>query len=122
VSLDLRYIPMEEIPELLAATDALVLPYLHGTGSQYPRLAHAFGVPSIVSDTGDLPDQVRDGVDGLVCPPGEPAALATAIDRLYEPGVLERLSAGSQPPEPDAEWRDYVEAVVRATGLRARSR
>jgi len=114
VALELRYMPMDEIPDLLAATDALALPYLHGTGSQYPRLAHTFGVPSIVSDTGDLADQVRDGVDGLVCPPGDPAALAAAIDRLYQPGMLERLSMNARPPDPDAEWRDYVAVVVRA--------
>src|SRR5262249_47805834 len=47
VSLQLGYVDARDVPALFAETDAIVLPYRHGTGSQYPRMAHALGRPSI---------------------------------------------------------------------------
>jgi glycosyltransferase involved in cell wall biosynthesis len=44
--------------------------------------AMAQGVPVIVTNVGGMPEIVRDGVDGVVVPPEDPAALAGAIDRL----------------------------------------
>jgi len=46
------------------------------------------GRPVIVSDRGALPDIVRDGVDGIVVQPGDPAALLSAAERLLEDGEL----------------------------------
>ncbi|MEO5745579.1 MAG: glycosyltransferase family 4 protein [Terracoccus sp.] len=40
------------------------------------------GTPVIVSGTGGLLDIVTDDVNGVVVPPGDPVALADAIDRL----------------------------------------
>jgi len=44
--------------------------------------ARAVGIPVICTDMGGLPEMVEDGVDGLVVPPGQPQALASAIRRL----------------------------------------
>ncbi len=40
------------------------------------------GVPVIASSLGGLPEIVRDGIDGWVVPPDDPAALAAAIDEV----------------------------------------
>ena len=40
------------------------------------------GVPVIATAVGGLPDLVRDGIDGLLVPPRDPAALDTALTRL----------------------------------------
>jgi glycosyltransferase involved in cell wall biosynthesis len=105
------YVSMRDIPGLMASADAIVLPYLSGTGSQYPRMARAFGRPAIVTRVGDLPDQVQDGVDGFVCAPASVEALADAIDSLYEPGMLARLAAGIAPPDPQSDWDLYLEVL-----------
>jgi hypothetical protein len=39
-------------------------------------------VPIVTSRAGGLPEAVQDGVTGILCPPGDVAALAAAIDRL----------------------------------------
>jgi len=36
----------------------------------------------VASGTGGIPDWLRDGVSGLLCPPGDAAALAGAIKEL----------------------------------------
>ena len=113
VELEDRYLESDQIPALFDGVDALVVPYRSATGSQHPRLGHLAGVPVIVTEVGDLPAQVTDGLDGLVCAPDDVASLAAAIDRLYEPGVLEamRRRIGEHPPQDD--WPAYVAAVQR---------
>jgi 2-deoxystreptamine N-acetyl-D-glucosaminyltransferase/2-deoxystreptamine glucosyltransferase len=47
----------------------------------------------VAADAGGLPDAVTDGVDGLLFPVGDVAALAAAIRRvLAEPALRERLA------------------------------
>ena len=120
VELDDQYLPSDEIPLLFEGVDALVVPYRSGTGSQHPRIGHLAGVPVIATTVGDLPDQVTDGVDGFLCAPGEPAALAEAIRRLYEPGVIDRLRAHIADHPPDDDWAPYLAAVERLAAAAGR--
>ena len=113
VHLEDRYLPSEEVASLFDGVDALVVPYRSGTGSQHPRLGHLAGVPVVATLVGDLPDQVDDGVDGRLCAPDDPAALAAAIDSLYEPGVLESMRQRILADPPEDGWEPYLDAVER---------
>jgi glycosyltransferase involved in cell wall biosynthesis len=57
----------------------------------------AMGRP-VVSTTGSgFAEVIRDGVDGLLVDPADPAALGAAIHRvLTEPGLAERLAAAAR--------------------------
>ena len=59
-----------DVPGLLAGHDVLALTYRHATASQNVLLANAHGLPVLASRVGTFPDQVRDGVDGLLVPAG----------------------------------------------------
>jgi glycosyltransferase involved in cell wall biosynthesis len=83
-----RYVPEPEWPDLFAASDALVLPYRAASQSMSIALAYEFDKPVIVSRVGGLADAVEDGRTGLVAEP-EPAALAAAIQRLYNEFLAE---------------------------------
>ena len=111
VDLEDRYLRSEEVPALFEGIDALVVPYRSATGSQHPRLGHLCGVPVIVTDVGDLPSQVIHGVDGLVCAAGDAAAIASAIDNLYRPGVLESMRTRISEEPPADDWPNYVAAL-----------
>ena len=68
-------------------------------------------VPVLVPDIGGLAEQARDGVDGLHFEGRSADSLAAAIDRLAtEPGLLERLQAGIEPPAAFAGHVDALEA------------
>jgi len=55
--------------------------------------ASALGLPIVATAVGGVPETVHDGVDALLTPPDDPAALAQSILRLLrEPGLAERLS------------------------------
>ena len=54
------------------------------------------GRPVVASSVGGIPEVVGHGTSGLLVPPGDPRALADALDRVTRDGELrERLSAGA---------------------------
>ncbi|WP_045879792.1 glycosyltransferase family 4 protein [Pseudofrankia sp. DC12] len=108
------YVDAAEVPGLFAAADALVLPYRAGTASQNVDLAHLHGLPVVATTVGTLPAAVADGVDGLLVAPDDPAALAAALRRLYEPGVLAALAAKVRPPDTAGGWDRYLDVLMGA--------
>ncbi|MEU9016355.1 glycosyltransferase family 4 protein [Actinomadura sp. NPDC048394] len=115
---DLRpgYVPAADVPGLFAAADALVLPYRTATASQNVWMAYEHGLPVIATDVGAFAEQVRDGVDGLVCRPGDVPGLAETITRFYAPGEPERLRSGVRPVDHGPVWAAYLEALTALTG------
>jgi glycosyltransferase involved in cell wall biosynthesis len=109
------YVPGDQVPGLLRGHDVLALPYRDATGSQNVLLAHAYGLPVLATRVGSFPEQVRDGSDGLLVPPGDVDALVAALRRLTDPGTLAGLRAGVPPVDLDTPWRDYL-AALTATG------
>ncbi|MCI2237856.1 glycosyltransferase [Paenibacillus sp. TRM 82003] len=107
------YVPAAELPALLAAHDALALPYRSATASQNALLAFAHGLPVVATRTGSFPAQVRDGVDGVLVEPGSAPALAEGLRRLAD-GGLQRLREGVQPPDLEEPWFAYLAALRRA--------
>ncbi|MBO0824792.1 MAG: glycosyltransferase [Actinobacteria bacterium] len=110
-----RYICADEVPAYFGAADALVLPYRSATASQNSLIALQFGLPVIASRVGAITAALEDGVNAILCAPGDVADLARAINQLYEPGVLERLQLGVRAPDPTLAWDCYLAAVLRAS-------
>lgn len=112
VTLRPGYVPADQIPALFAASDALVLPYRSATSSQNAWLAFAHGVPVVVTRAGTLADAVRDGVDGVVCEPGDEDDLVHALQRISAPGEAARLRSAVRAADPEDYWAPYLEALL----------
>lgn len=95
VRLELRYLPERERGLWFAASDAVVCPYRHATGSGIAADALAYGRPVIGSRVEGLEDVVEDGHSGLLVPPGDAAALARAMALFVREGLGPRLAAGA---------------------------
>jgi glycosyltransferase involved in cell wall biosynthesis len=108
------YVAAEDVPAYFADADALVLPYRSGTASQNALIALQFGIPVIATRAGAIAAAISDGVNGILCSPGDVADLTRAISQLYEPGVLEQLRRGVHPPDTGSAWAQYIAAVQRA--------
>ncbi|MFQ5599802.1 MAG: HAD-IIIA family hydrolase [Candidatus Krumholzibacteriia bacterium] len=85
-----------DVEPYLAAADLLVLPS-HHEGVPWTILeAMAQRLPVIASSVSGIPEIVRDGHNGLLVPPRDPAALARAIERLLdEPDFAVRLASNA---------------------------
>lgn len=88
-------------PTVLAAWDRALLGVLPSVGAEtFGNVvveAMSRGKPMIASRIGGIVDIVRDGIDGLLVPPGDVAALARAIaDLLDDPGRREALGAAAR--------------------------
>jgi glycosyltransferase involved in cell wall biosynthesis len=88
-------VPQEEVPPLLREFDVALAPY--------PKPDHAFyfsplklfeymacGAAIVAPALGQIADVVRDGENGLLCPPGDLDALEAACDRLLSEPLLRR--------------------------------
>lgn len=103
----------EEVWRTLPRVDVVVVPSLwYETFSFIVSEAFAAGAPVVASRLGPLADRVRDGVDGLLVPPGDLAAWQAALQRLVDsPDLLARLRANVRPPMTLEEHVDQMEAL-----------
>jgi glycosyltransferase involved in cell wall biosynthesis len=73
----------DDIPSLLRAMDAFVLPSVGSEGMPLAILeAMAAGVPCIASSLSGIPEVINDDDVGLLVPPGDDSALAEAMTAL----------------------------------------
>jgi glycosyltransferase involved in cell wall biosynthesis len=65
---------------------------------------------------------IEDGVDGLLTPPGDPAALAQAISRLLaDAGECRRLGEASRQATLERDtWARAASATLAAYGVKPR--
>ncbi len=84
--------PHERVFDLMNAADLLVLPSI--SGEDFPNVtleAMSLGKAVVASAVAGVPEQMDDGVHGLLAAPGDPAALAAALDRANDPALRARL-------------------------------
>jgi len=100
-----------DVADLLAACDLFVIPS-HREGLGVAALeAMAAGRPVVATAVGGLQEAVVEGRTGLLVPPGDARALATAIERLMLDDIL-RVSLGAAGPGRIAEGYLAEQMVV----------
>jgi glycosyltransferase involved in cell wall biosynthesis len=71
-----------DIPELLAAADVCVLPAAAEACGRVLLEAMAVAKPVVATASGGTPEIVQDGVTGILVPPGDAGAVASALENL----------------------------------------
>jgi len=82
VNWDLRYIPEEEICTIFNSSDIFVFPYYHIDSSGVFSSVIGLGKPIIASSIGIFNELLTDRETGMLIPPGDAEAMATAIEML----------------------------------------
>lgn len=103
----------EQRDDLLAASDALVLPS-HNEGVPMAILeAMAHGLPVIATPVGGIPDVVQDGREGLLVEVGDQGALTAALDRMVaDPGLRTLLSKGARATAESLDMTNYGQRLL----------
>lgn len=104
--------------EELARADLLCAPSLHGESfGMVLTEAFATGTPVVASDIPGYREIVRDGVNGLLVPPGDPQALAEALYCLAtDEGRREAMSRQAAASAQYYAWPRVVSSVLEAYG------
>ena len=108
----------EALQRLYAQADAFVLPSFHEGYGMALAEALAHGLPIVSTTAGAIPQTVPEGA-GVLVPPGDAAALRTALARLLdEPAWRASLAAGARTaranlPDWPASVRRFADALVR---------
>jgi glycosyltransferase involved in cell wall biosynthesis len=112
-------VPREQVLQLFSAADASVLP---SAWENFPHTvveALANGCPVIATAVGGVPEVVRDGENGLLVVPGDPAALGAAITRLFADDALRAKLSGAAPGSVAGYSEEAVFARIAAELERA---
>jgi glycogen(starch) synthase len=109
----LGFFAHDRLPAAMAHADVLVLPSLYEELGTVLLEAMYAGLPIVASRTGGIPDVIEDGSNGLLVPPGDPEALARAIDRVFADRALAcRLSEVAQERGKDYDWEVLAGRVL----------
>jgi glycosyltransferase involved in cell wall biosynthesis len=74
----------DDVPAVTAALDVAVLPSYREAQGMVILEAMALSRPVVASNVGWIPEMIEDGVTGLLVPPHDAGALASAIVRLLK--------------------------------------
>jgi glycosyltransferase involved in cell wall biosynthesis len=111
---DIRYIPNDEVSELMHLAMVVVFPYLSATQSGPLMIAHAFGRPVVATSVGNFPEVVKDGSTGLLVPPASPPALAEAIAKiLVAPDLAKKMGKNAKAlAESLYSWNSIAKGIL----------
>lgn len=95
-------------------SSVVVLPYVEAAQSGVVPTAYGFGRPVVVTTVGGIPEQVDDGVTGLIVPPRDARALADAVIKIMKDEKLRREMGrnASRKLERDFAWDDIAAETV----------
>lgn len=112
-------VPPDAIPGLLSEMDIATAPYRGGEECYFSPLKLyeylAAALPVVASDVGQVREVIRHGVTGMLCRPGDAAALAEAMLELRRKPALRAAigRAGRDAAVRDHAWDQVAERILR---------
>jgi glycosyltransferase involved in cell wall biosynthesis len=111
------YVSRDRAIAAMQGADFIIAPYKEATQSGVVAAAFANGRPVLATRVGGLPDFVIDGVNGVLVPADDPAALADAVARWPDgaTALAEDLGRGASATIENAmNWRVAARAIEAA--------
>jgi glycosyltransferase involved in cell wall biosynthesis len=115
VILDPRYIPLEEVGDLVRLATVAVYPYRSSTQSGALQVAYTFGRPVVATNTGGLPEAVEHGRSGFLVPASSPPELAEGILKLAANPELAKVMGeyARYLSETRFSWKSVARQILR---------
>jgi glycosyltransferase involved in cell wall biosynthesis len=107
-----RYIPNEELTQLIKKSLVIVCPYTDATQSGVIMTAFAFNKPVIASEVGGMIEVVSSGKNGELVPSKNPQAIADAIIKVIN--EIKKYGNNFQNISPDDKlsWQKIAQQTV----------
>jgi glycosyltransferase involved in cell wall biosynthesis len=113
VRLEFRFIPDAEIAAYFAAADVVLAPYRIEAQSGVALTSFHFARPVIATSVGGLPEIIDEGVNGMLVPPEDPAALARAVDAFFARSDRETMERRAAEAARRYSWEEYGARMKR---------
>ncbi|HYT80561.1 MAG TPA: glycosyltransferase family 4 protein [Actinomycetota bacterium] len=109
-------VPHADLPGYIAGADVFVAPALGQESFGIVLVeAMAAGVPVVASDIPGYREVVRDDLDGILVPPGDPDAVAGAVRRVLSgPTLAARLAEAGRSRAERYRWDVVIEEIEAA--------
>jgi glycosyltransferase involved in cell wall biosynthesis len=110
-----RFIPGDELANLISSTRVVVCPYRDATQSGVVMSAYAFRKPVIVTNVGALSQVVEEGQSGFVIEPNDSTALAMAMEKVLQGQLSPQSSSEAIDAKyyrGDKSWPAIVERIL----------
>ena len=111
----LGFVEHQEMPRKYQQADLFVLPSRRESFGLVLAEAMACGLPVVATTAGAIPEVVEDGRTGILVPPGDPVALAHAINSLLDaPATMRAMGKrGRERVLHKFTWKRAGESVAR---------
>jgi len=104
----------EEIVRYYSAADFSILPSLLEATSISGLEAMAAGLPLVGTRVGGIPELIKDGKNGFLCEPADPADLAAKIDQLLSCNLQELGKNSRRMVAERFDWQQIAEQTLAA--------
>ena len=105
----------DELPLYYGAADICVVPSHYESYGMVASEAQACGRPVVASNVGGLASVVKNGVTGLLVPPGSPDNLGRALQTLLgRPALAQTLGAAGVQAARERTWKATADGIVAA--------
>lgn len=109
------YVEGERLRATYASADVFVFPSRTETLGNVVLEALSSGLPVVAVAEGGVLENVQDGVNGLLCPPGDAAAFGRRIAEIVEqPALRQRLARNARAWAEQRTWERAFEPLLRA--------
>jgi glycosyltransferase involved in cell wall biosynthesis len=110
-----EHVPLEDVGRYFHAADIVAAPYRSGSQSAVIPLAYAFGKPVVTTNVGSLAESVVPGETGLIVPPEDATAFATALRTLLLDPERNRFMGQNARRYADTEldWTPIAQATAQ---------
>jgi glycosyltransferase involved in cell wall biosynthesis len=116
ISLNIKYIPDEEVSVYFSSADVTILPYRSGTQSGIIGISYHFNIPVVVADTGGLKEMVEENKTGLIMKSASPENIKSALSEFYSKYNSIDFTGNIEEIKKKYSWKSFADEVIKFSG------
>ena len=109
-----RYIPSNELTNLIRKSKFVVCPYLEATHSGVLMTSYALNKPVVASSVGAFPEYIEENVTGILVPANDKLKLADKIILALKDNFYETMEENISIKNKTQSWSDNLDIILKA--------